>query len=281
MTIETTGDLSAVMEATGVIPAKTALGGGPMVERWADLGPAITEQLRKLPPEHRYRGKLVKVLFDSGIFSKAEMTGDKRAIAAITEKLAIMERQGLVKKTGKFVTGNQLWVAIGDLSVDVELATMMAGHLAGPENHQWWVMGVLEERGHKYLCVSTKRRLPHATTGGTQGVESVNTKVKYDPRWPHEGLRFSYDVPLRSEIRRQWRKDFEKAVCAAMTEFAPAPMPKIEEESVQAQDEGSVSHEERVLEQMGPSVDDAADGELKDEKAAVLDEPTDRDHHQD
>lgn len=268
MTIETTGDLNAAAEVTGVIPAKTKLGGGPMVEKWDELGPAITDLLRKLPPEHRYRGKLVRELFTTGIFTRAEITGDKVAISAITEKLGIMERQGLVKKTGKFAVGNQLWVAIGDVKVDLELCHALAVELSvasedgrfGVLAMPWAPRGVLEERGHKYMIVAAGVPLPRTTTGGVQGAESVTVKVKYDPRWPHEGIKFSYDEPLRSEIRRKWRKDFEKKVYEVLTTFGPAPLPKIEEEPepVQAQEgaiEASVAHEERTLERLGSGRD--------------------------
>ena len=207
------------------------VGWRPMVACWADLGIKILEKLRTLPSEQRYRGKLVHSLIQDGIFTPEEVKGDKAAVVAITEKLGIMERQGLCKKTGQFAQGNQLWAAVEEIPVDIDLASRMAVHLTlmGHGDNLWLSTGVLEERGHKYLMVKTTMSLPRATTGGVAGKEVVTIKVKYDPRWPHEGLKFSYDVPFRSEVRKLWRAGLERTIKLQMSRFKPSPCPFVAE----------------------------------------------------
>ena len=207
-----------------------------MVACWADLGTKILEKLRTLPPEQRYRGKLVHTLIQDGIFTPEEVKGEKAAVVAITEKLGIMELQGLCKKTGQFSQGNQLWAAVGEITVDVELASRMAVHLTlmGHGASLWLSTGVLEERGHRYLMVKTSMPLPRATTGGTAGNKDVIVRVKYDPSWPNEGLKFSYDVTLRSEVRKLWKMGLERTIKLQMSRFKLAPCPFVSGSSQQS-----------------------------------------------
>lgn len=258
------------MTTDATVVSSLRVGGKPLVGKWDDLGPALLKMMRSLPVVHRYRGKLTRELFGTDIFTPEEKKS-KVAVAAVTEMLGVMERQGLVKKTGRFVGGNELWAAVGEINVDLDLSRDMAAYLTNTLQGDWNSTGVLEERGSKFLCVKTAQTLPVAVTGGHKGVETVEAKIKYDPRWPHLGLKFSYDVPLRSDIRRNWRSEFEKKVLQSMTEFGPSPVIPPPVEPVSAPEEAEDA------EVQGKAANDPDTNHVP----AVSDEPTDRGHHQD